>query len=120
MSAMSFSRTRSRKSSARYTARWGPETPSSGASVAASGRAAARLRELAQSACDVVLANPPYYAQLSIAELFIQRGRSALKPGGRLFLVTKQPGGVYPLLTDGFGEPEAFERRGYIVFRAVK
>jgi len=70
--------------------------------------------------CDVVLANPPYFAPLSIAQLFIERGRHALKRGGRFFLVTKQTDDVYPLVKQAFGEPEMFERRGYIVFRAGK
>jgi 16S rRNA G1207 methylase RsmC len=78
----------------------------------------ATLRELPPGAFDVVLANPPYYAQLSIAQLFIERGRTALKPEGRFFLVTKQPDGVYPLLAEAFGDIEAGERRGYVVFAA--
>ena len=82
--------------------------------------ASATLRELPSDSFDVVLANPPYYAQLSIAQLFIERGRNALKPGGRFFLVTKQPEGVYPWLEKAFGEAEAVERRGYVVFRGVK
>jgi 16S rRNA G1207 methylase RsmC len=82
--------------------------------------ASATLRELSRGSFDVVLANPPYYAQLSIAQLFIERGRAALKPGGRFVLVTKQPEGIYPLLAEAFGEPDAEERRGYVVFRAVK
>lgn len=79
--------------------------------------ASATLRELPRGSFDVVLANPPYYAQLSIAQLFIERGRAALKAGGRFFLVTKQPEGVYPLLAEAFGDVEAVERRGYVVFR---
>jgi 16S rRNA (guanine1207-N2)-methyltransferase len=82
--------------------------------------ASANLREVPRGSFDVVLANPPYYAQMSIAELFIERGRSALKPGGRFFLVTKQPDSVYSVVEGAFGEPEMFERRGYIIFRAVK
>jgi 16S rRNA (guanine1207-N2)-methyltransferase len=80
--------------------------------------ASATLREVSPESFDVVLANPPYYAQLSIAQLFIERGRAALKPGGRLYLVTKQPEGVSPLLAEKCGETGAVERRGYIVFRA--
>jgi 16S rRNA (guanine1207-N2)-methyltransferase len=82
--------------------------------------ASASLRELPNGAFDVVLANPPYYAQLSIAELFIERGRTALRPGGRLFVVTKQAEAVFALLAERFPEPEASERRGYVVFKAVK
>jgi 16S rRNA G1207 methylase RsmC len=78
------------------------------------------LRELSADSYDVVLANPPYYAPLSIAQMFIERGRACLKTGGRFFLVTKQPDTVYPLVAQAFGEPEMFERRGYIVFRAAK
>jgi 16S rRNA (guanine1207-N2)-methyltransferase len=81
--------------------------------------ATATLREVPRDSFDVVLANPPYYAQLSIAQLFIECGRSALKPGGRLYLVTKQPEGIYPLLAERFGEVEAVECRGYVVFRTT-
>jgi 16S rRNA (guanine1207-N2)-methyltransferase len=82
--------------------------------------ATATLDEVADNAFDVALANPPYYGQLSIAQLFIERGWAALKPGGRFYLVTKQAEGVYPLIVETFGEPEAVERRGYVVFRTQK
>ena len=58
--------------------------------------------------------------QLAIAQLFIERGWTALKPGGRFYLVTKQAEGIYPLIAKVFGEPEAMERRGYVVFQAQK
>jgi 16S rRNA (guanine1207-N2)-methyltransferase len=69
---------------------------------------------------DVVLANPPYYAQGRIAQLFIERALSLLKRGGRLYLVTKQVEQVVPLLEEHFAEVEAVERRGYIVFTASR
>ena len=40
---------------------------------------------------DVVVANPPYYAGLRIARFFLEAGRTALRSGGRIFVVTKQP-----------------------------
>lgn len=40
---------------------------------------------------DLVLANPPYYSDFRIAELFVESARLALAPGGTLLLVTKQP-----------------------------
>src|SRR6185436_16641557 len=46
---------------------------------------------LPEQTFDVALANPPYYAQGTIAQMFIQCAAAALKPGGRFFLVTKQP-----------------------------
>ena len=82
--------------------------------------ASATLHELPENAFDVVLANPPYYAQLSIAQLFIESACAALKPGGRLFMVTRQPDGVYPIVEHAFGQPEMFERRGYIIFCTAK
>ena len=41
---------------------------------------------------DLALANPPYYADFRIAELFVEAARNALAPGGTLLIVTKQPG----------------------------
>ena len=67
---------------------------------------------------DVVLANPPYYAQQAIARLFIERGHDCLRPDGRLFLVTKQADQVGPMVAEIFGPAEVVERRGYIVLCA--
>jgi len=67
---------------------------------------------------DVVLANPPYYAQLSIAQLFIERACDLLRPGGRFYLVTKQPNEVGPLVADAFGPAQVVERRGYVILCA--
>lgn len=69
---------------------------------------------------DVVLANPPYHAQTSIAKLFIDASRPLLKPGGRFHLVTRQPHKVGPLIAETFGEEFGAElRRGYTVFTAL-
>lgn len=40
---------------------------------------------------DVALANPPYFANLQIAELFLAAAQAALKPGGTVWVVGKQP-----------------------------
>lgn len=71
-----------------------------------------------QASFDVVLANPPYFAQMSIARLFIERGKTLLKPGGRFYLVTKMLEQVAEQMQLVFGEAEAFERRGYFIFAA--
>ncbi len=39
---------------------------------------------------DVAVCNPPYYANFRIARLFVEAAKQALRPGGRLFVVTKQ------------------------------
>jgi 16S rRNA (guanine1207-N2)-methyltransferase len=67
---------------------------------------------------DVALANPPYYAQSSIARLFIERSRAVLRPGGRFYLVTKQPDQVGPVVADLFGTTEVVEQRGYVALCA--
>jgi 16S rRNA (guanine1207-N2)-methyltransferase len=40
---------------------------------------------------DVVVANPPYYAGFRIARFFLEAGHAALRPGGRMIVVSKQP-----------------------------
>jgi 23S rRNA (guanine1835-N2)-methyltransferase len=68
---------------------------------------------------DVVLANPPYYADGSIAQLFIERSLPLLRPGGRFYLVTKQADQIGPLVAACFGRTDVIERRGYIVLSAI-
>src|SRR5262249_22304423 len=50
-----------------------------------------RVEGLPTGSYDVLLVNPPYFAQSSIARLFVERGQLLLKPDGRFYLVTKQP-----------------------------
>jgi len=71
-----------------------------------------------EASFDVVLANPPYYAQMSIARLFIERGKTLLKSGGRFYLVTKMLEQVAEQMQETFGEADVFERRGYFIFEA--
>ena len=66
---------------------------------------------------DVVLANPPYYANSWIAQMFIEKSRELLKPGGRLFLVTKMVNHVAPVMAEIFPDSTWEERRGYHVLR---
>jgi 16S rRNA G1207 methylase RsmC len=67
---------------------------------------------------DVVLANPPYYASGTIAELFISRAKKLLTPQGRFFLVTRQPDELGEMVLDAFGEAEAVVHRGYTILCA--
>lgn len=39
---------------------------------------------------DVALANPPYYSNYKIAELFLDGAHRCLKPGGRIYVVAKK------------------------------
>jgi 16S rRNA (guanine1207-N2)-methyltransferase len=78
--------------------------------------ATATVEGLAEGSFDVALANPPYFAAGAVAQLFIERARSLLKPGGRFYLVTRQPAEVAEWLVDTFGPIEAGLCRGYTVF----
>ncbi|GAA5506404.1 class I SAM-dependent methyltransferase [Novipirellula caenicola] len=40
---------------------------------------------------DIAVGNPPYFANFQIARLFVDAAKRALRPGGHLYLVTKQP-----------------------------
>jgi 16S rRNA G1207 methylase RsmC len=66
---------------------------------------------------DVILANPPYYANSWIAQMFIEKGRSLLKPGGRFYIVTKMVNHVAPAMAEVFPDSTWEERRGYHVLR---
>jgi 16S rRNA (guanine1207-N2)-methyltransferase len=66
---------------------------------------------------DVILANPPYYAGLSIAELFIERARQLLKPHGRFYLVSKQL--LDSLVEPHFDKFDDVTHRGYKIYRAT-
>jgi 16S rRNA (guanine1207-N2)-methyltransferase len=79
-----------------------------------------RLQGLPAGQFDVALANPPYYAQQGVARLFINGARQFLAPGGRLYLVTKQPDVVGEIIAEAFAEPIATRRRDYTVLAATK
>ncbi len=80
--------------------------------------ASSRVEGLPDKSFDVVLANPPYLAQGAVAGLFIMRARSLLKPGGRLYVVTRQPNEVAEMVVDNFGNVDGVMRGGYTVFTA--
>lgn len=77
--------------------------------------AADSVSPLAEKSFDIVLANPPYFANAGIAKRFIERSKPLLKPGGRFYLVTKAPNAVAPTMAEVFGEADVYENRGYTV-----
>jgi 16S rRNA (guanine1207-N2)-methyltransferase len=80
----------------------------------------AKLDGLAEQSFDLALANPPYYAQQGIARLFVEGAKRLLRPGGRLYVVTKQADVVGEMMRDTIGEPAAVLRRDYAVLLAKK
>ena len=65
------------------------------------------------AAFDVVLGNPPYFAQRRIAEYFIEVAGRALRPGGALWLVSKHGSEIEQLATARRFTTETRHRRGY-------
>ena len=77
-----------------------------------------RIGELSQGSFDVALANPPYYALLTIARHFVKRCSELLRHDGRLYLVSKQAEQSAPILSEHFSRIEVVTRRGYAIFTA--
>ncbi|TAN38644.1 MAG: methyltransferase domain-containing protein [Verrucomicrobia bacterium] len=64
-------------------------------------------------AFDVVLGNPPYFAQRRIADYFIEVAAHALRPGGTLWLVSKHGDEIERLASAHHFQVETRHRRGY-------
>jgi 16S rRNA G1207 methylase RsmC len=77
--------------------------------------ASSRIEGLAEGRFDVVLANPPYYANNAIARLFLARSHRLLKPEGRFYLVTKQAQEIADRMREVFKNVEALMHRGYTI-----
>jgi 16S rRNA (guanine1207-N2)-methyltransferase len=69
---------------------------------------------------DVALANPPYYSGFRIARHFLTAGRDALRPGGRMLIVTKHADWYEQNMPEMFDDISAVERKGYYVFGGVR
>ena len=76
------------------------------------------MEGLEPTSFDVILANPPYYANSEVARLFIQSSRDLLKRGGRFYLTTKMPVQTIPEVVETFGDAESVENRGYTILIA--
>lgn len=64
---------------------------------------------------DVVTANPPYYSHFRIAEIFLQSALAALRPGGRLYLVTKLADWYAQRMPQLFQKVKVQEYKSYFV-----
>ena len=69
---------------------------------------------------DMALANPPYYADFKIAELFIRAAMRSLRSGGRLVIVTKHPRWYEENLSQWLIDHEVFPSRRYHIASGVK
>jgi 16S rRNA G1207 methylase RsmC len=78
----------------------------------------ATLAGLENDSFDVILANPPYYANSEVAKLFIGTSRELLRRGGRFYLTTRMPVQTIPEVVETFGDAESVENRGYTILIA--
>lgn len=69
---------------------------------------------------DLALANPPYYSDFRLAELFVESARLALAPGATLLVVTKQPTWYLEHLPRMWTNVAREEVKGYHLIEAVR
>ena len=69
---------------------------------------------------DLILSNPPYQSNFSVAKGFIEKGFNRLKLGGRMVMVTKRREWYRNKLVAIFGGVKIREIDGYYVFEAQR
>ena len=78
------------------------------------------LKEIPDNDFTLILSNPPYHADFSVAKAFIKDGYKKLVLGGRMIMVTKRLTWYRNKITSVFGGVKVFEQDGYYVFVAEK
>lgn len=68
----------------------------------------------------LILSNPPYHTDFSVAKAFIEGGYRRLMFGGRMVMVTKRLDWYKNKLTAVFGGVKVKEANGYYIFTAEK
>lgn len=68
----------------------------------------------------VIVSNPPYHTDFSVAKRFIEKGFNRLAIGGRMVMVTKRKEWYKNKFTAIFGGVSVKEIDGYFVFTAEK
>ena len=68
----------------------------------------------------IILSNPPYHTDFSVAKHFIETGFKHLVIGGMMVMVTKRLEWYKNKLTSAFGGVRVYEIDGYYVFVAEK
>ena len=66
----------------------------------------------------IALANPPYYGEGRIADLFAEIAAASLAPDGVCWMVAKTPTIIQEACGTFFGNVVALKRRGYTILRA--
>ncbi len=78
------------------------------------------VKEIKDNDFTLILSNPPYHTDFSIAKEFIEYGWKKLVRGGKMFMVTKRREWYKNKLISVFGGVRIYEIDGYYVFEAEK
>lgn len=78
------------------------------------------LSQLAEKDFTLILSNPPYHTDFSVAKHFIEKGFNRLAVGGKLLMVTKRRDWYKNKIISIFGGVKIVEQDGYFVFIAEK
>jgi len=78
------------------------------------------FHELDAAGFTMILSNPPYHTDFSIAKHFIEKGFNRLAVGGRMVMVTKRLDWYKNKLAAIFGGVKVVEIDGYFVFIAER
>ena len=68
----------------------------------------------------LILSNPPYHSDFSVAKHFIEKGFNRLQIGGKMIMVTKRKSWYKKKFVSIFGGVKIDEINGYFVFTAEK
>jgi 16S rRNA (guanine1207-N2)-methyltransferase len=69
---------------------------------------------------DLALANPPYYSGFRIALHFLTAGREALRPGGRILVVTKLPDWYLQNMPAWYDGVSITQQKGYSLLQGMR
>jgi 16S rRNA (guanine1207-N2)-methyltransferase len=75
---------------------------------------------LDESEFDLILSNPPYHTDFSVAKKFIEKGFNRLKIGGKLLMVTKRKDWYKNKLISIFGGTNIRNIDGYFIFEVER
>ena len=78
------------------------------------------FRNIDDTGYTLILSNPPYHTDFSVAKHFIEKGFNRLAIGGRMVMVTKRRDWYRNKFIAVFGGVSIKEKDGYFVFTAEK
>ncbi len=78
------------------------------------------LSGVEETGFDLILSNPPYQSDFSVAKAFVEKGFNRLKMGGTFYMVTKRREWYKRKFIAVFGGVRIREIDGYYVFEAQK